>query len=487
MIKSGSVRDRLALTDKAISEDSKAESRYRFDSINERPKYALTEPSLVNNNINNKKKEKSEAYLFPSYDIRDLNAIEDNAEVIKLRQQKLFEIQRITLEKQLQKEAEEQEKITTNNKIKAKPFDSIKYTFDSNGAVIAKRIPRLEFLSKEFYWMKFDIKNIETKRDECYKKKNNEKKQLEIIYNPNTNVAFNQNNLKLNEKKEINRIMPSGSNFDILLPEIGVRITEDRKIKGGAKDFSTKYKKTSNDDYEKLLNEFIPQLNASLIKSKLGNTMQSAYNVSSNLDNSAFIQYTEPNYSLEKSSFLNQSNQNPLLGNNDDKKNKRNAYEYDNSNAVTNRFRINTSVDFTKQFNTSSKMFTEEEIIMNKNFNSSLKIAMDSIHDLDFYNQNPINKFKQTKNDIFKPTSLKLRMKENKAIQDEDENIKYTKNIIKSKDWGKTRLINPVVSFGNYQTFFKPSQLSLERELGWKIINTKTPRSRRYNHDLHIK
>ena len=50
-------------------------------------------------------------------------------------------------------------------------------------------------------------------------------------------------------------IHPSGSCFDIITPEVGVSITENTKIKSGGKDFYSKYKKYTVDNYNKQLKD----------------------------------------------------------------------------------------------------------------------------------------------------------------------------------------------------------------------------------------
>ena len=69
-------------------------------------------------------------------------------------------------------------------------------------------------------------------------------------------------------KKEETRLSPMGSNYDLIFPEIGVRVTEGKKNKGGSKEFGKKYNKTSNADYDRYLNEFIPNLNRTRMKSE---------------------------------------------------------------------------------------------------------------------------------------------------------------------------------------------------------------------------
>ena len=55
------------------------------------------------------------------------------------------------------------------------------------------------------------------------------------------------------------KVEPSGSNFEIINPEIGVTVMEDNMSKSGGNHFYDKYKKYSLKDYNKILNEILSQ------------------------------------------------------------------------------------------------------------------------------------------------------------------------------------------------------------------------------------
>ena len=53
--------------------------------------------------------------------------------------------------------------------------------------------------------------------------------------------------------------------FDIMLPKIGFRIKENKKSKSGNMEFSKYFKNTLLEDYDKILNEFVPFQNQSML------------------------------------------------------------------------------------------------------------------------------------------------------------------------------------------------------------------------------
>ena len=69
--------------------------------------------------------------------------------------------------------------------------------------------------------------------------------------------------------KEREKYIPSGSNFQIISPNIGVTIKENNRLKQGSKEFSKYFQKYSLMDYDKMLNDFVPLQNRTLIQNKL--------------------------------------------------------------------------------------------------------------------------------------------------------------------------------------------------------------------------
>ena len=70
------------------------------------------------------------------------------------------------------------------------------------------------------------------------------------------------------EKNE--QIIPSGSNFSIMLPNIGVTLKEDDQIKERTLEFKKYFKKYSISDYDRILRDYLPLQNKTILKIKIG-------------------------------------------------------------------------------------------------------------------------------------------------------------------------------------------------------------------------
>ena len=68
---------------------------------------------------------------------------------------------------------------------------------------------------------------------------------------------------------ENEKILPSGSNFDIISPNVGVIIKENQNVKEGSKEFNKYFNKYSVSDYDKMLNDYIPLQNRTRIQTQL--------------------------------------------------------------------------------------------------------------------------------------------------------------------------------------------------------------------------
>ena len=103
--------------------------------------------------------------------------------------------------------------------------------------------------------------------------KNNEeeKKAKEIVEKPVP--MFEEKTVK-----EKDKYIPSGSNFNIISPNIGVTIKENNKFKQGTKEFSKYFQKYSLRDYDKMLNDFVPLQNKKLLKNQLKTLNSSSSN-----------------------------------------------------------------------------------------------------------------------------------------------------------------------------------------------------------------
>ena len=63
---------------------------------------------------------------------------------------------------------------------------------------------------------------------------------------------ISNNNIEIHKKKPGEKMIISGSSFDFINPEVGVKIIENEKIKNGGKNFYIKYNKYSLENYNNI-------------------------------------------------------------------------------------------------------------------------------------------------------------------------------------------------------------------------------------------
>ena len=459
-------------------EDRCCPSKIQMGVYEEKPKEDITELQnsvdhsrmntfILRLNENNEEEQQPEENKkidvidLPSYDLA-LNNFDDqnSSELQKLREE--FEEKKAKLlekkKEELMIEWRKKEEIEMKKPKKKKDFNFKKIRFDCSGNIIDFKPLKMNDLKKEFSFLKTNIQKIDND-SKLYRRKI-KKEKTEIIYNPNTG-DYGQPPQKKKEKEEI-KIQPMGSNYDIMYPEIGVRITEGKSTKGGNKEFGKKYNKISNADFDKYLHEFIPTLNSSKYHATLrGNDNDVSVEDKSNL----IIEEVEGNIQTE----VNASRINPLLEN----------------VQTTNNSIINNSSILQSSYLQSSRICqtenNENSIKMSsKRYNmSSLKMTLDSLDNLDdgffdaYSNQSLI---KKRRNKIFNSNFKIDKEDKNLTVIDGESINKFNSRILKDKNWGSE---DPVQSM--QEDFNKPKKGNLLRELGMSIVMTKLPRSRRYN------
>ena len=229
---------------------------------------------------------------MPSYPLKNIEQRKESDEILNLRKEKMEmiiqkqkEYKKLQLEK-LQRKKEEAE----NAKKKMKG----KYTFDGEGKLIVVNEIKQDHLFKEFWPITSKQKEVKGGKSldfykkETIKMENNAKKN--IIYNDeeeNANVyssflfksrltepffnfgEFNKNNSVNNQlkyKRKLNnsffdnfnkkqKVEPSGSNFNLINPSIGVKVTERKAVKSGGLDYFKEFKKYSIDEFNKTLQD----------------------------------------------------------------------------------------------------------------------------------------------------------------------------------------------------------------------------------------
>ena len=229
---------------------------------------------------------------MPSYPLKNIEQRKESDEILNLRKEKMeMIIQKQKEYKKLQLEKLQSKKEEAEN---AKKKMKGKYTFDGEGKLIVVNEIKQAHLFKEFWPITSKQKEVKGGKSldfykkETIKMENNAKKN--IIYNDeeeNANVyssflfksrltepffnfgEFNKNNSvnsQLKYKRKLNKsffdnfnkkqkVEPSGSNFNLINPSIGVKVTERKAVKSGGLDYFKEFKKYSIDEFNKTLQD----------------------------------------------------------------------------------------------------------------------------------------------------------------------------------------------------------------------------------------
>ena len=474
-------------------------------------------------NQNNEAKNKKIMFEFPSEDIPNIEEefCHDkydlpNAETLR----KEFQESLIKKEEErknqikLEQEKERKKRIIIDDKKDKKLIDTNKLTFDSNGKIISFRQYRIDNL-KDFGIPKNFIKEVK-KSENSNLPKNNKLTKTPKKLIVKEDIIRNIQNFDFEERKInpkfLEKIIPSGSNFKIMSPDIGVIIKENGSAKEGPKDFSKYFKKYSLNDYNQMLNENLPKWNKNLYETSLGiRSIQSQRNI--------LNKNNQPNKSKEQLKFKsrNESNLNSALNDKElssynpllSSPNKKNSNEIDIYN-LNNFNTLNTSnnhmisskrsfLNISRNNSLLSSYNNNNSSNLNNNLNSitydksinmkkgieSLKLELDSLKDL---NENlPMiysNSLTARNNDIIR-NRLKIKNNSQKPKNIKIKNIfgDFNKRILTNKRWGEefsgnnNNIINTVYS--KHQT-----KMQVLRELGSNIFNglkIKLPRNRKVN------
>ena len=223
--------------------------------------------TIKKKNFNDEMTKKKKIFDFPSYDI-PIN-IEKNKELPEIN--KLREERELLLKKKLNEEIKEKEKIEVE-KVLIKNISNEKkklnnFTTDINGDIVLIKEIGLEQFEKEFTSIQSkynDIINPELNKNNDNNEENilnknkkkgaitkniSKKKLIKQEENNENNENNNLNNYMISHQK----ILPSGSNFRLIHPEIGVKISENMKIKDGGNNYFKKYNKYSIEAFLKIL------------------------------------------------------------------------------------------------------------------------------------------------------------------------------------------------------------------------------------------
>jgi len=110
------------------------------------------------------------------------------------------------------------------------------------------------------------------------KKANDEKKEKEKEKEKEKDK--NQASRISTDKNKPSQIMWAGSNFDIMFPECGVNLIEEKKTKSGGKDYFTKYNKYSLQFFEETFNKTI---SSNFYQNKMNDMLNNKKNIKEQL------------------------------------------------------------------------------------------------------------------------------------------------------------------------------------------------------------
>ena len=449
------------------------------------------------------KRNRNQIISFPSTDIPGIEQ-EYNHQSLEptnidiLRQEREELIKKKLLESKSDKIVNKVKKTNDDDKKPKKLFDAKHLTFDSNGKIINFHPYKLEKLQKEFTLIKNLIKGEpKTESPKTNRRKRNaylnkertqdstknneeEKKAKEIVEKPVP--MFEEKTVK-----EKDKYIPSGSNFNIISPNIGVTIKENNKFKQGTKEFSKYFQKYSLRDYDKMLNDFVPLQNKTLLKNQLKTLNSSSSNdfLSTKLSKKISNNLMANSYDLNINNPLLTDAQSMTINNNMNlNQNINSSLNINNNNLLSSNFNntLNNNITSYKSIN------TENSIIMKKLGLGSLKLEIENLKDLSTINPTLLTRTNRLKN-IFRYDSYKdyknYRTKKENKINIFSE---LNKKIMNNRDWGndltENKSKNMDIGFNDDNRRFGRhiSKQQILRELGSNIlsgIKIKLPRDRK--------
>ena len=462
------------------------------------------------------KKKKYEKVEFKSEDIPGLNeelniGKYDPPEIEMLREK--IEKEMIEKKEQINKNLN-MRKYSFFNKVNisnGKIFDSEKLTFDSNGEIIKFKPLKINLLGNDFQQLKYKLDMLKPLPKMPLTKKNFQKMQklkrsssiktkekLKIIKNPADDPDVNKGIfIKITPEKK-NKVIQSGNNFNLMLPNVGVVLKDEQTIKKGDRNFSKFFNKYSLSDFDKILKEYLPKENKELFQKQMRKMNSTSFlgnnNFSSSINNSNFynnsFDFPNPLTNLDnKENETNLSNLNSVLAN----KNNLNIMNKNSSNNFKNATMNHSSSFINNIFNNSSTTnmnnklhnFYQKQngfIRLNNVSSSSLKLELDSLNDLDnkYRCLSPENTRTKLENIFTRKYKeiFKNDKKENEVSKDLND---LNKEILNSKNWGNNNLKKYETS-QNLLISKKQNKSQIFKIIGNKMLNKtkfRQPRERK--------
>ena len=410
------------------------------------------------------------AYDIPTEKIPKRNELPEISQLREEREMLIKEKHNEEIKKRQKIEELKQEKIKTNYPEKKKKYGN--YTVDSQGKIVVIKSIPIELLQDEFTVGKSEQKEIELIKDstlslnssskfDSYNK--NKSKKEEVIYNSNANEITDKSNTKNQNKgsssitaakplpnKIIRKmenskfaIAPSGSNFDLIHPEIGVTILEESKIKSGGKDYLRKYNKFSVENFNQTLKDTLYNQSINNFDSTKGflkktsdiTINQHQSNMNSPQKMQTFDENNKQNYEYHKQLNKSQSTGNIIMS----------SFKYPSIQSAIN------TLDLLNE--------REEHYDETKNKTSYIE-------------RNLFANMKRMNYDKFNRVNKEQNINNNLG-----EINKFTRTLMSNSHWGKVIPKRDSSSLAP-RNYIKPQQKDIEREMGMGITMTRLPRSR---------
>ena len=500
-----------------------------------------------------KKKEKEE--ILECTEVNDLpkesyenkySVINSNDENNRLRKEKEIEIQKKEEMKIIEKERQERANRQSLMRRMEREFDSNRLTFDPNGKVISLRSQNYENFEDGFVMSRQRIKTEKSKKkptlelmdvvypidgveqpegndgresipntrrttlkgkdkDNIINKIQSDISKIKVEKNDEDLMWNNNNSNKYNHKEKKESILPSGANFDKIVPEVGVVITgeNNREVKEGGFDYVKKYNKPSFNELSRYISESI-NLNSRNFSSlaNSNNDLNRNNNNINNYGNNDYIRTEENNYIGYKEEF---NDSNPLIQDahyannlkyntpNKDRYNRLNSLSLNNSSIRRSLLRsvdrIQTDnnqfqgIQLSKNLN-SQKLTNifDDDIINNINNNLINSINADSIENMNYLEKAvlPFKKlrYQRQNNGIRKLINLDGENNKEKQYVDQAFMNKFNSQIVKNKEWGREEedvykmqeKLNKEMRGDNNQSMFRRQRKNRMKDLGIQIM-----------------
>ena len=400
------------------------------------------------------KKKKGWFEIMNEMSVHDI-AWEDNEDQIRqdnefeeLRREKENEIRLKEYEMKMKVKEEKAIQIKKKEEVnKQNKYKNKKITIDANGNVIIIKPVDMNILEKDFISIRSNSKNIKrVQPPSAVALHKQSKRQLPTIETaPSSLHPFPE------KKVERVPVVPSGSCFDKMKPEIGVCITEDKRYKTGGKDFFKKFNKYSLDNYTKEL------------QSTLSANMTYTANSNNNNTNLAF---THSNNYMTNSDFHNRTltdtnNYNTIIGSSFLKKNllSKTSTKMNNS-AYTPLIKLSST---TNQFN--------------------LKCTLDDLNLVTEHDETAYAHMQPSINmtNIFKPSTLSSSSRNhNNNVLPLTDMTTFTSSLLNRTAYPGKQPSNTSPSLNYAMKPSKPKRTAIEREIGKSALTThkRLPRMR---------